>query len=780
MLNSSSHKKSILILIGLLFGIFCSPLLGRTALAQISTASLSFERSTQKILRVNDTPPQQTDKNMQDASPAVQTQIQTIDVLILYTPEAASRANEAYGGIVNHITQAVNDANLAYQNSQTNTVIRPVLIQETREFSDHSNKVDDQYLDEIRSSSSVRQLREQHSADLVFVVTRYLKGTPKNATIPVPVWGSSDIMDENWSSLGIVDRIAAPTYTLAHELGHNIGVVGERVDMHTQIPYSTNPTRYTIMGGTECGNKVPDCKQLGGPTRVPYFTLENARRIADGAVTVAQYRGTVCQSQNSLFCDVPTGHWAYEEIDAVYERGITKGCNSSGVPWNNLPFCPDELVDRAHMAVFLIRRIHHDDPDYEPTAPYYGIFADVPESHPQAHWIEELYIRGITTGSSACGSGLRYCPENYVTRAEIASFLMRTERYLNNVPDYQAIPLTGVFDDISLSNVHAPAIEYMYWQGFTNGCPPPNNGVIIFCPDALVNRATIAVLMARTFGYVPVDKRDAKEPNDVQDRPTLVELFAQSSRQDIQSFPQDTLYAANLHDLSIAPASDREWFKFDLQSSSAIRIETSGASGDTRLWLFDSNLERLNYDDDNGTEAFSLIERTCSNLPLPDGTYYLLVDEYANDEVIPAYSLTVEITQICQPDAPLSNIFVDTLDASLNPKTIFQPGETIWLRTTINNASDVALDTVWNWRVTDSAGAEVDEMGLSNSSESLDPGLVRIRIRDTVPQALEAGRYTFIGNVRTADGQFFQEANTQFDVGGEPPSTEVFLPMIQR
>jgi hypothetical protein len=764
--NSSSHRKLFLVLIGLLSGILCSLLLGRTVLAQISTTSLSFERSTQKVLRVNDTP-QQTDKNIQDTISAIQEQIQTIDVLVLYTPEAASRANEAYGGIVNLITQAVNDANLAYQNSQTNTVIRPVLIQETREFSDHSNKLDDQYLDEIRSSSSVYQLREQYSADLVFVVTRYLKDPVKG-----PVWGSSDINNENWSSLGIVDRIAAPTYTLAHEFGHNIGVVSERVDMHTQSPYSTNPTRYTIMGGTD---------YPGGPTRVPYFTLENARRIAAGAVTVAQYRGAVCQSQNSLFCDVPTGHWAYEEIDAVYERGITKGCNNSGTPWDNLPFCPDELVDRAHMAVFLIRRIHHDDPDYEPTAPYYGIFADVPESHPQARWIEELYIRGITTGSNACGSGLRYCPDAYVTRAEIASFLMRTERYLNYVPDYHTIPLTGVFDDISPSNVHAPAIEYMYWQGYTNGCPPPNNGVIIFCPDALVNRATIAVLMARTFGYVPVDERDAKEPNDVQDRPTLVELFTRSPQQDIQSpVPQDTLHTANLENLSIAPASDREWFKFDLQSSAAIRIETSGTSGDTRLWLFDSNLERLNYDDDNGTGAFSLIERTCLNLPLPDGTYYLLVDEYANDEVIPAYSLTVEVTEICQPNTPLSNISVDTLDASLNPKTVFQRGETIWLRTTINNSSDMALDTVWNWRVTDNNGTEVDGMGLKNSPESLDPGLVRIRIRDTVPQALEVGRYTFVGSVRTADGQFSQEANTQFDVMGGPPLAEVFLPMIQR
>jgi hypothetical protein len=57
-----------------------------------------------------------------------------------------------------------------------------------------------------------------------------------------------------------------------------------------------------------------------------------------------------------------------------------------------------------------------------PPTPATGVFSDVSPTDPFAAWIEELSRRGITSG---CGSG-KYCPNQVVTRAQMAAFLART------------------------------------------------------------------------------------------------------------------------------------------------------------------------------------------------------------------------------------------------------------------------------------------------------------------------------------------------------------------
>ncbi len=118
---------------------------------------------------------------------------------------------------------------------------------------------------------------------------------------------------------------------------------------------------------------------------------------------------------SGLFGDVPPSHWASGWIEQLYADGITKGCSTTP-----LLYCPESPVTRAEMAVFLMRTIK--GADYTPPAPT-GLFADVPAGYWAAGWIEALYHEGITTG---CGtSPLRYCPEDSVTRAQMAAFLVR-------------------------------------------------------------------------------------------------------------------------------------------------------------------------------------------------------------------------------------------------------------------------------------------------------------------------------------------------------------------
>lgn len=72
------------------------------------------------------------------------------------------------------------------------------------------------------------------------------------------------------------------------------------------------------------------------------------------------------------------------------------------------------------MAAFLLRG-KYGDAYLPPSAE--GVFIDVALDHWAVDWIEQLYREGITTGCSE--DPLRYCPEESVTRAEMAAFLAR-------------------------------------------------------------------------------------------------------------------------------------------------------------------------------------------------------------------------------------------------------------------------------------------------------------------------------------------------------------------
>jgi len=78
---------------------------------------------------------------------------------------------------------------------------------------------------------------------------------------------------------------------------------------------------------------------------------------------------------------------------------------------------PQNKVTRAETAVFLLKALHGSD--YTPPAPAGGSFIDV-SGHWAEGWIEQLREEGITSGYP---DGT-YRPENQVTRAEMAVFMV--------------------------------------------------------------------------------------------------------------------------------------------------------------------------------------------------------------------------------------------------------------------------------------------------------------------------------------------------------------------
>jgi hypothetical protein len=181
---------------------------------------------------------------------------------------------------------------------------------------------------------------------------------------------------------------------------------------------------------------------------------------------------------DQLFGDVLPGHWAYPWIQTLGMSGITGGCGDGN-------YCPDVLVSRDQMAIFLERGINGSD--YMPPPATGTLFDDVPQNYWAADWIEQLAADGITGG---CGGG-NYCPDHIVTRAQVALFLLRSLYGSAYVPP----PATGaMFDDVPGDYWAAEWIEQLAVEGISGGCDANN-----YCPDALVSRDQMAVFLVRTF-----------------------------------------------------------------------------------------------------------------------------------------------------------------------------------------------------------------------------------------------------------------------------------------
>jgi hypothetical protein len=165
----------------------------------------------------------------------------------------------------------------------------------------------------------------------------------------------------------------------------------------------------------------------------------------------------------------------------LYNAGITSGCGGGN-------YCPESSVTRAQMAIFLERGMR--GPAYIPPAATGLIFADVPLSYWAVNWIEKLFWDGITSG---CGIfPLVYCPDNPVTRAQMAIFLLRAKHGAAYVPP----PVGGTtgFADVPIDLWAAAWIKQLAAESITSGCGGGN-----YCPDNNVSRAEMAVFLVKTF-----------------------------------------------------------------------------------------------------------------------------------------------------------------------------------------------------------------------------------------------------------------------------------------
>ncbi len=182
-------------------------------------------------------------------------------------------------------------------------------------------------------------------------------------------------------------------------------------------------------------------------------------------------------------------------IEAIAAAGITTGCAED-------LFCPRDTVTRGQMAAFLVRALGL-------TATGSAPFSDVPSDHTFRRDIDRLATAGITSG---CGNG-RFCPDDAVTRGQMAAFLVR------------ALGLTATgsapFSDVPSGHTFRQDIDRLATAGITSGC---GNGR--FCPDDAVTRGQMAAFLQRALELTPITPPPATTGNPTGNAPIPPEARA--------------------------------------------------------------------------------------------------------------------------------------------------------------------------------------------------------------------------------------------------------------
>jgi hypothetical protein len=325
--------------------------------------------------------------------------------------------------------------------------------------------------------------------------------TPPTCNVPAPHAGTgtyaiicSGGVDNNYDfsyvngTLTVNAAGSAPTDISLYNssIDENLAVGTVVGTFSTTDPDAGDTFTYSFCGGTNdasftiTGNSLKSAAVFNWVTKRSYSIC--IRSTDNTALSTTKTFVISINKTTASFQDVPTSYWAWMFIERLYSAGITGGCAV-----NPLQYCPESSVTRAQMAVFLERGIHSSS--YNP--PAVGLstgFTDVAIDYWAGAWIKQLAADGITSG---CGSSI-YCPENSVTRAQMAVFLLRSKYGASYAPP--AVGAGTGFGDVSSDYWAGAWIKQLVAEGITAGCGNGN-----YCPESPVTRAQMAVFLVRTF-----------------------------------------------------------------------------------------------------------------------------------------------------------------------------------------------------------------------------------------------------------------------------------------
>lgn len=282
-----------------------------------------------------------------------------IDVIVLYTPNARSAAGGT-NSIEALIDLAVQNANTAYANSGVTQQVRLVYSGEIQYTESGTMSTD---LSRLRNTSDgymddAHSLRDQYKADIVSLLTQ----TTSACGLAYLMTNTS----VNFASSAFnvtAQTCAAGNLSLAHEMGHNMGLAHDPANSSTQGAYSysyghQDPGYFRTVMAYSCSVSCPRVMHFSNPNKTYNDrptgiadSRDNARTLNNTAQTVANFRSSGTATGNPSL-NITMSQTTYVNGDMVTINEINpKNPNSSPTAvrlrvWLKIPLVGDlTLID---------------------------------------------------------------------------------------------------------------------------------------------------------------------------------------------------------------------------------------------------------------------------------------------------------------------------------------------------------------------------------------------------------------------------------------------------
>jgi len=193
----------------------------------------------------------------------------------------------------------------------------------------------------------------------------------------------------------------------------------------------------------------------------------------------------------------------------------------------------------------------------------------------------------------------------------------------------------------------------------------PSSGIVVFKhangQDVAIQNVMSNGAKTMCFSYALAELNDERNNTRIDLLNRIGLFFGQAAPEGDMYEPDNTYMQAHYimpgqtQNHSIKPVADVDWVKFDVtEVPQTVIINTDGiGSGDTRLYLYASDgVTELAYNDDY-YGLYSSINYTFTE----PGTYYAMVDEYGNNNVIEYYTIHLEFQQPEPIIAPSNLVF---------------------------------------------------------------------------------------------------------------------------
>ena len=302
----------------------------------------------------------------------------------------------------------------------------------------------------------------------IFVSAQASASDPEDGNLNMQIrWNVVGYDDYQWGPYAVW-LLPEGTWTIRARVEDSDGGVGwaqTKITTKAQSPFRGEDKDNT--GGGKGGGKKGGGDNSGGSNKTGGGGQDNGGKKGGGGKDSG---GGDNQGPTAGFADTRR-HVFEADIARLAETGITKGCN----PPRNDRFCPDEPVTRGQMAAFLARALKLPQGT--------SLFADTIGSVFAAD-ISALADAGITKGCNP-PQNTRFCPDSAVTRGQMAAFLVRAL----GLPAGKA-----AFTD-TRRHLFEADITALAEAGITRGCNPPRNDR--FCPDDAVTRGQMAAFLVR-------------------------------------------------------------------------------------------------------------------------------------------------------------------------------------------------------------------------------------------------------------------------------------------